>query len=280
MHKNWLVPALVFLVLAAPSPGQEVKNPGPSFQVPYRLTELQHVVVRVKINGQGPFNFLVDTGAPIMFVAVPVAKKVGLATEAKGLTTLDRLEIEGGALLTKVKCRVETPFQLEGMNGLGLAGVELHGILGYTVLARYRLEFDFNRPKMVWTLLDFEPPPPVGIKGKGSGGLEMIGGLMKVLGMLAGFKAAPESLPRGFWGLQLAEGAGAAVVEAVLPKSPAAAAGLQAGDRIELVQGQSVRSPADVRRRSAQVTAGQAIRLTIVRGEGKKEITITAGEGL
>ena len=32
--------------------------------VPYRLTDTHHTLVRVKINGKGPFNFIVDTGCP------------------------------------------------------------------------------------------------------------------------------------------------------------------------------------------------------------------------
>jgi hypothetical protein len=30
------------------------------------------------------------------------------------------------------------------MNGLGLAGMELHGMMGYNVIAPYRITFDFN----------------------------------------------------------------------------------------------------------------------------------------
>ena len=37
-------------------------------------------------------------------------------------------------VLTKAEGRVEKPFQLDGMNGLGLAGVELHGMIGYNIL--------------------------------------------------------------------------------------------------------------------------------------------------
>ena len=36
---------------------------GQSFQVPYRLTDTNHFLVRARINGKGPFNFLVDSGA-------------------------------------------------------------------------------------------------------------------------------------------------------------------------------------------------------------------------
>ena len=37
---------------------------GQAFNVPYRLTDTNHFLVRVRINGKGPFNFLVDSGAP------------------------------------------------------------------------------------------------------------------------------------------------------------------------------------------------------------------------
>ena len=42
--------------------------------VPYRLSKTQHVLVRAKINGKGPYNFIVDTGAPALFVSTGVAK--------------------------------------------------------------------------------------------------------------------------------------------------------------------------------------------------------------
>ena len=40
---------------------------GRSFQVPYRLTDTNHFLVRARINGKGPFNFLVDSGAGRLF---------------------------------------------------------------------------------------------------------------------------------------------------------------------------------------------------------------------
>src|SRR5579872_5891192 len=90
-----------------------------SFEVPYRLTVPKHVLVRAKINGKGPFNFILDTGAPALFVATPVCKMLGVEADRNGWGTFDRFEIEGGVVLTKLRGRVETPFQLEGMNGMG-----------------------------------------------------------------------------------------------------------------------------------------------------------------
>ena len=85
-------------------------------------------------------------------------------------------------VLTKAEGRVEKPFQLDGMNGLGLAGVELHGMIGYNILAHYRLTIDFTKNKMVWTPLHYKLVEPKHIRGGGaSGGLEIMGTLMKFL---------------------------------------------------------------------------------------------------
>src|ERR1019366_4281832 len=55
-------------------------------KVPFRLTDTHHTLVRVKINGKGPFNFVVDTGCPVFLIAEPVPEKIGLK---KGWVTLD-----------------------------------------------------------------------------------------------------------------------------------------------------------------------------------------------
>src|SRR5579864_6823592 len=106
MRKCWLPVALVLLVFVPPSRSQEAKKSAQTYQIPYRLTSTLHVLVRAKINGQGPFNFIVDTGAPILVVATSVGKKLGLSADKTGWTTLDRFELEGGAVQKKIKCRV------------------------------------------------------------------------------------------------------------------------------------------------------------------------------
>jgi len=164
-------------------PGKEVKA-NKSYEVPYKFTAAQHIVVRLKINGKGPFNFILDTGAPALYVAVPVGKKAKAKPDRDGWATLDKVVVEGGLVMNKVRARIETPFQLEGMNGMGLAGLEIHGLIGYNVLAKYRMEFDFMRDKLVWTELDYTPVSPFKLKGKGgggAGGLEAMGQIMKMI---------------------------------------------------------------------------------------------------
>jgi hypothetical protein len=268
---------LAVLVLAPPLGADEAK-PRP---VPYTLTNTKHVLVRAKINGKGPYNFIIDTGAPALFVSTAVCKKLGIKPDEKGWGTFDRFEIEGGVVIEKARGRIEDPFQLEGMNNMGLAGAELHGIIGYNLLAKYRMEFDFTKDKMVWTLLpDFEPPAPMGLDGKAGAGVDAMAGLVKVMALLVGKRPMPELVGRGFLGIELAEADGALIVKAVLDKGPAATAGVKVGDRITHFQDKEVKSLAELHTLAAKLPVGETAKLKVTRGSETHEITFKAGEGL
>src|SRR5262249_27385870 len=100
--KLWLSGgAVALLLVAAPLRAQE-RAPTPrevpaSFQVPFKLTDSKHVMVRVKLNGKGPFNFILDTGAPALIMSETVAKKAG--GELKNGWGEFRLDVEGGVRL-------------------------------------------------------------------------------------------------------------------------------------------------------------------------------------
>src|SRR5262245_60715752 len=200
MRRSFLA-GLLLCGMAVAISGAEEPKPAKAqpVEIPYRLTVPKHIMVRAKINGKGPFNFILDTGAPALFLATNIGEKLGLKADKSGWTNFERLEIEGGLVIENANGIVQTPFQLEGMNGMGLAGAELHGMIGYNILARYRMEIDFTRDKMVWTPLDWTPELPMragGGKGGGAGGLEMMGGIMKTLGSMMGRKATPDFILR------------------------------------------------------------------------------------
>jgi peroxiredoxin len=260
-----------------------------TYQVPYRLTDTHHILVRVKLNGKGPYNFIIDTGAPSLFLAKPIGKKLGIPVDKDGWATFDRLEIEGGAVEIKAKGRVETPFQLEGMNALGLAGVEIHGMLGYNILACYRMEMDFTKDKMTWTRLDYQPELPKRMKrqdgpeAKAAAGLDTIGMIAKMLGALIGKKPQAEIVKRGFLGIQVEASGGktaGARIREVLDGSPAAEAGLKAGDVITRIQKTRIKGIADLKRAATALRSGQKARFTIDRDGKIHEVEVEAGEGL
>ena len=284
MRKGLWCAAVVGITLAPPArAGDAPKADVGAYQVPYRLTVPKHVLVRAKINGKGPFNFILDTGAPALFVSTKVCKKLGVEPDDRGWGTFDRFEIEGGVVLPRARGRIEDPFQLEGMNGLGLAGAELHGIVGYNVLARYRIEVDFTRDKLTWTPLAWTPATPAGLNGKGgqaAGGLEVMGTIMKTLGSFLGAKATPDVAPRGFLGLEVADGGDNPVIRSVLADGPAGKAGVKPGDVVTHVQGRGVTDADDVRRLTRKLTAGVKVKLTVLREKAARDITLQTAEGL
>jgi hypothetical protein len=290
----------------SPAGTQPSQDPqiGQSFQVPYRLTDTNHFLVRVRINGKGPFNFLVDSGAPALYVATETASKIGLKPgKGEFWTPIDRLDLEGGARLLEVKARVEDPFQLVGMNALGLPGVSIDGILGFTILARFRLEIDPSRDRMVWTRLNHAPAdPPVPHRGEKDRDqpppelqvMNALGPVAKGLAFLMGKQPEEECHPRGFLGLEWAENHDPSTskstvrVQRILEGSPAARVDLRTGDDLVRVCGQSIDSLKTARKALATIQAGDPVELVIRRdGDPRKDrntiertLTITAGEGL
>ena len=282
MRAVWLCACLA-LAFVPPLRADEPKKADlKTYEVPYQLTKTQHILVRAKINGKGPFNFILDTGAPALFVATKAAKKAGVDPDKAGWGAFDKFVIEGGVPVAKARGRIEDPFQLEGMNSLGLAGAELHGMIGYNVLARYRIELDFTKDKMTWTELDFDPPPPKGLEGAKGGPPELnaMGAMLKLFGGLLGKRAKPEVVARGFLGMELAESDGKVAVKTVLEKGPADRAGVKAGDRISRFNGEKVEDGAGLLKLAAALTAGNEVKLTVIRGEKQQDVTVKAGEGL
>jgi hypothetical protein len=277
--RRWPI-GLLLLVFAFSARADDTKKTGAdTYKVPFTQTETKHVLIRAKINGKGPYNFIMDTGAPALFVSTAVCKKLGIEAGKDGWGTFDKFEIEGGAIVDKAQGKIADPFQLEGMNRMGLAGAELHGVIGYNILARYKIELDFTRDKMTWTRLKFDPGLPEGLGDKAPGGVEAMAGLAKLATMFLGKRGVREIRPRGFLGVELANKDDGLAVTAVLKDSPAAEAGLKTGDRITHCEGKEVKKDSDLAKQLASVAAGDSVKLTVVRDKESRDVTITAGKG-
>lgn len=276
---------LAFLLAALPARGEDrpkdAPKPGTTYEIPYKLTDSKHVMVRVKLNGKGPFNFILDTGAPALIMTEAVAKKTGAELD-KGWGKF-KLDVEGGLTVPDAKGIAMDMFQLKGMNAMGIAGVELHGVIGYNILAKFRIQYDFTEDKLVWTALKYEPPEMKRLGGadKGDqGGLELIGSMMKFLAPLMGLKPNFELKPRGFLGLELEEKNNEVVVKSVVKGGPADKAGLQKGDRIEFAKSTTVDSVEEVVQAVSKLGEGDSLKVRIKRGGESKDMTIELGKGL
>ena len=252
--------------------------------VPFRLTDTHHTLVRVKINGKGPFNFVVDTGCPVFLIAEPVGKKIGL--KAKGWATLDKLELEGGLELTKVKARVETPFQIEGMNGMGLAGVELHGLMGYTVLAKFKMDFDYTQEA---NGLDAgqvraaaaEVALEKGAKDVAGGGMDIMIAVVQAAHVFSAASARRRRRSRA------ASSASSWIrktrrswLPVCSPMDPRPRPASRKATASSASHDPDVSQVADVLQHASKITAGKTLTVTIERNNKNSELKITAGDGL
>ena len=281
--------ALALALLATrPAPAQDYPpkiappGQGAAVEVPYKLTGTMHVMVRLKLNGKGPFNFIIDTGAPALIMSEPVAKKSGAKLDDKEWGEFD-VELEGGLKIPKARGLATDMFQLRGMNALGLAGVELHGVIGYNVLSKYKVEYDFTGDTLKFTDLKFTPPKMVGLgksaKG-GQGSLELVGDMMKFLAPLMGIKPNFALAPRGYLGVEVEADDGKVLVSAVLGGSPAEKAGFKKGDQIATIKGRDVEDLGDLERSMRNQGAGAKLKFGLKRGGDTKETTVELGKGL
>ncbi len=296
MNKRFLLSLLALLTVgyaawADPPVSGGASKVGTVYRVPYRLADTKHLIIRAKLNGKGPYNFIMDTGAPALFVSADIADKIGVKPAADGWGTFDRLEIEGGAVLEKMKARIESPAQLKGMNAMGLAGVRIDGVLGFNLLANYRIEIDLTQPKMTWTRqagMDLKPISAKEFGEKGgppTQGIAQMESLTKMASSLFAQKPQPEPVPRGFFGIELAADKPDEVrIKTVLAGSPAATGGLKAGDHITMLTvgetpGTDIGDLAELRKQAAPVTAGTSVRFTVLRDGKTLPVTVVAGKG-
>src|SRR5262249_45689625 len=101
-----------------------------------------------------------------------------------------------------------------------------------------------------------------------------------MFGQMMGRKADPDVQPRGFLGITVEEKDETVRVKSVLAGSPAAQAGLKAGDWITGLGGKSVQNASDLLKASAKVAKGETVTLMIDRAGDVKQIDIKTGEGL
>jgi hypothetical protein len=253
-----------------------------SYEVPYRLSDIKHVVVRVKIDGKGPFNFIVDTGAPAVYFGSEIAKKLGKEVKEQGYwETFNNVEVEGGVKLKGLKVRVEEPFQLVGINKMNAAGIRYHGVLGYTVLAQFQIEYDFTQPHLKWTKLDWTPPPPVAMGSLSEGAsknMKAMIGLSSFATSMMPKKEDAKILYRGFIGVELAEADGKVIVSKVLENTPASGK-LEVGDVVKSIAGKDTATLAEVQKQVAKLGVDTEVTLTVVRGGSSQDIKLTTVKG-
>lgn len=125
-------------------------------EIPFRLASPQAplIVVPVLVNDEGPFDFILDTGAGTMVVGEELAAKLtlprGTSQEGHGatapievvMTTLESLSIgdQQGAPLEAAIMDLK-PLRMR-------IGAEIDGIIGHNFLREFRVSVDYPRGRL------------------------------------------------------------------------------------------------------------------------------------
>jgi hypothetical protein len=263
------------LVLAtAPARADELKP----VRVPFDLLITKHMVIKVKINGKGPYRMIFDTGAPISLVNSRVAKETGIINKdtrqpffslfgmVDETTQIKKLDI-AGLKAEKVPVIVMDHPTVELISKL-LGPVE--GIIGFPFFARYRMTLDYQAKAMTFLPNGYEPGDTL---------QKLINALM------GGDDEGPRRLaPAALWGMVVARKTGEETpgvrIEKVLAGSAASKAGLKAGDRLLTLDDRWTESVADCFEAASYVQAGTEVKIRIRRDNQEKELTITPQAGL
>lgn len=245
--------------------------------VPFQLLLSNHMVVRAKVNGKGPYRFVFDLGAPITLMSNRAAEDSGTIKEdaprafllgMRGEAEVKSLEI-GDLKVEKLPVVVFDHPILKALSDF--LGRPLDGIMGYTFFARYKTTIDYQARRMT-----FEP---VNTK---------IRNLLRDLqARLEGPKVAKHRVlaPEALWGLNVGEPSGGVTsqgvpVTAVWPGTPAAEAGLKVGDLLSVLDGRWTVSTNDVYAAAAAVPADHAVEVVVLRDGKEHTLTVTPRAGL
>jgi predicted metalloprotease with PDZ domain len=145
----------------------------------------------------------------------------------------------------------------------------VEGIIGLSFFAKYRMTIDYKAKEMTFVPVDFTPP-------------DVLKGMIAMV--LSGSPKKKVLAPAAQWGFSVSkeakdEDAGVTVKE-VLAGSPAASAGLKAGDRLLTLEGRWTDTVADCYLAATFVRPGTAARLVILREGKEMELTVKVLPGL
>lgn len=147
-------PALRFIlfVLVCALNGQTADARSP---VNFRLVRDCLVVIPVRVNGAGPFDFLLDTGTNTTLITPELAGRLGLSATDQvslitpsGATTTPRAVLDSLALGTKSVERLEVLY--DDLPGVRSADAKILGVLGQNFLACFNYLLDYRKRQIAF----------------------------------------------------------------------------------------------------------------------------------
>jgi hypothetical protein len=251
-------------------------EPSSGAVVPFEMLPSNHMVVRARLNGKGPYRLIFDLGSPVTLLSSKAATESGAIPEDAPKSFLFNVRGEGEVETLQVGELDATNLPVVVMDHPalkalgGMLGRPLDGIIGYTFFARYKTTIDYQKRQMRFTSVDAP-----------------VRNLIKDLPeRMLGPKTARTRIlaPAGLWGLAVAPldepHAQAVRITAVRDGSAAAEAGLQTGDLLSTVDGRWITSIADAYAAAADAEPGTAVPIEILRDGQPRTLSVTPRPGI
>jgi hypothetical protein len=136
-------------------PGGELVDGAVTDTVPFRLLN-NHVYLEARVNGKGPYTFIVDTGGHTL-LSPRVVKEVGLesvgATETSGAG--EKTETSGFAryreiAIGRARLRDQIGFAME-IYDPSVEGIRVDGMIGFEYFSRFAVRLDYGAHTMTTT---------------------------------------------------------------------------------------------------------------------------------
>jgi hypothetical protein len=145
-----LLAAVSLAMVILPPIEAESHCPGGVASVTSRLVQDALIIIPVRVNQTGPFDFMVDTGSQVTVIDPSLARELSLETQGRvGLvsvsdvaqasaTVLDTLEV-GSKVLNR------SPAVIQDLRAIQGAYPRIRGVLGESFLAHFDLLIDYGR---------------------------------------------------------------------------------------------------------------------------------------
>ena len=273
-----LAPLSAQVVKEAPkdAPKEEPKT----FRVPMTMLPSRHFLVKVMIDGKGPFQLILDTGAPLTIMNTKTAKAAGLIKKDAssgfsifgGVNQIQIGKLEIGDVITDKTPAVVMDHPT--VQAISDAFVKDHGtidgIVGFPFFARYAMTVDYQKKELLFTPNGYKPG-------------DYLQDMMKSL-MSATERNEPRTLlAGGLWGFNIDKDKGddeaGVTVKKVFAEGAASSGGLEVGDRILTIDGRWTDTIADTFLATSLVKPGKPVTVVVRRGKDEKKLTVTPTKG-
>jgi len=147
-HLQLLIAVSLALVIL-PAIEAEPRCPGNVASVTPRFVQHALIVIPVRINQAGPFDFMVDTGSQVTVIDPSLAAELGLRTQGKvGLVSVASFARASATILDSLEAdsRVveNSPAIVQDLRQIQAADPRIRGVLGESFLAHFDLFVDYG----------------------------------------------------------------------------------------------------------------------------------------